>query len=152
MSWLCLNSPPGPCRTGDGRYAGHRGLGSGFQPAAMPQAPRPASPRFGQPKPFRVGEYSKGPPTSHRSRPTSGGRCCAGLTNAPRLDQLLRNGKLMLSMNDAIALALENNLDIAISAYNLNIADTDLLRTKAGAPFWAPAASPLAGNPEPRPR
>ena len=38
----------------------------------------------------------------------------------------------MLSMSDAIALALENNLDIAISRYNLHIADTDVLRTKAG--------------------
>jgi hypothetical protein len=45
----------------------------------------------------------------------------------------MQNGKLMLSMNDAIALALENNLDIAISRYNLHIADTDVLRTKAGA-------------------
>ena len=38
----------------------------------------------------------------------------------------------MLSMDDAIALALENNLDIAISRYNLNIADTDILRARAG--------------------
>jgi outer membrane protein TolC len=53
-------------------------------------------------------------------------------TNATRLDQLLREGKLMLSLNDAIALALENNLDLAIARYNLNIADTDVLRTKAG--------------------
>jgi outer membrane protein len=53
-------------------------------------------------------------------------------TNATRLDQLLREGKLMLSLNDAIALALENNLDLAIARYNLNIADTDILRTRAG--------------------
>jgi outer membrane protein len=53
-------------------------------------------------------------------------------TNATRLDQLLREGKLMLSLNDAIALALENNLDLAIARYNLNIADTDILRTKSG--------------------
>jgi outer membrane protein TolC len=39
----------------------------------------------------------------------------------------------MLSLNDAIALTLENNLDIGIARYNLNIADTDVLRTKAGA-------------------
>ena len=38
----------------------------------------------------------------------------------------------MLSMDDAVALALENNLDIAIARYNLNIADTDILRAKAG--------------------
>ena len=45
----------------------------------------------------------------------------------------MRDGKLYLSLNDAIALALENNLDIAIARYNLNIADTDVLRAKAGA-------------------
>src|SRR5450631_4505605 len=56
-------------------------------------------------------------------------------TNTPRIDQLMRDGKIMLSMDDAVALALENNLDIAIARYNLNIADTDLLRTKSGASF-----------------
>jgi outer membrane protein TolC len=45
----------------------------------------------------------------------------------------MHEGKLYLSLNDAIALALENNLDIAIARYNLNIADTDVLRAKAGA-------------------
>jgi outer membrane protein len=54
------------------------------------------------------------------------------LTNTSRIDLLMKDGKLMLSMNDAIALALENNLDIAISRYNLNIADTDLLRARSG--------------------
>jgi len=44
----------------------------------------------------------------------------------------MREGKVFLSLNDAIALALENNLDIAIARYNLNIADTDLLRSQAG--------------------
>src|SRR6266851_8802897 len=55
------------------------------------------------------------------------------LANTARIDSLLRDGKLYLSLNDAIALALENNLDIAISRFNLNIADTDILRAKAGA-------------------
>ena len=54
------------------------------------------------------------------------------LTNTQRIDLLMKDGKLMLSMNDAIALALENNLDIAIARYNLDIADTDLLRAKSG--------------------
>ncbi len=53
-------------------------------------------------------------------------------SNAPRIDQLIKNGQLMLSMNDAIALALENNLDLAIARYNLPIADTDILLSKAG--------------------
>jgi outer membrane protein TolC len=53
-------------------------------------------------------------------------------TNAPKIEQLIQNGKLMLSMDDAIAIALADNLDIAIARYNLPIADTDILRTKAG--------------------
>ncbi|MGH9494818.1 MAG: TolC family protein [Candidatus Sulfotelmatobacter sp.] len=55
------------------------------------------------------------------------------LANTARIDGLMHDGKLYLSLNDAIALALENNLDIAIARYNLNIADTDVLRAKAGA-------------------
>jgi outer membrane protein TolC len=57
------------------------------------------------------------------------------LSNSPRLDQLIRDGKLYLSLRDAIALALENNLDLAIARYNLPIADTDVLRTRAGGSF-----------------
>ncbi len=55
------------------------------------------------------------------------------LRNSSRITDLLREGKLYLSLNDAIALALENNLDIAIARYTLNIADTDVLRARAGA-------------------
>lgn len=55
------------------------------------------------------------------------------LSNTPRIDQLLQNGKIYLSINDAVALALENNLDMGIARYTLNIADTDVLRAKAGA-------------------
>src|SRR6202051_2341929 len=53
--------------------------------------------------------------------------------NTARIDSPMHDGKLYLSLNDAIALALENNLDIAIARYNLNIADTDVLRARAGA-------------------
>ena len=54
------------------------------------------------------------------------------LGNTPRLDQLLRDGKIYLSLSDAVVLALENNFDIAIARINLDIADTDILRAKAG--------------------
>lgn len=57
------------------------------------------------------------------------------MTNTPRIDSLVRDSVLYLSLSDSITLALENNLDIAIARYNLNIADTDILRTKAGAAF-----------------
>src|SRR5258708_37961484 len=55
------------------------------------------------------------------------------LANTARIDSLLRDGKLYLSLNDAIVLGLENNLDIAIARYTLNIADTDILRARVAA-------------------
>jgi len=55
------------------------------------------------------------------------------LGNSGRIDSLMRDGKIYLSINDAVALALENNLDIEIARYNLNIAAADLLRAKSGA-------------------
>jgi outer membrane protein TolC len=57
----------------------------------------------------------------------------ANFVNSVRLDNLVKDGKIYLSLSDAIALAIENNYDIAIARYNLDIADTDILRTKAGA-------------------
>ena len=55
------------------------------------------------------------------------------VSNSPRIDSLLRNGKIYLSIDDAVALTLENNLDIDIARYNLNIAEADVLRAKSGA-------------------
>ena len=54
------------------------------------------------------------------------------LTNSPRLENLIRDGKLYLSLRDAIALAIENNLDLAYFRYNFPIAQTDIQRTKSG--------------------
>ena len=55
------------------------------------------------------------------------------LGNSPRIDSLMRDGKIYLSIDDAVAFALENNLDLDIARYNLNIAEADLLRAKSGA-------------------
>ena len=57
----------------------------------------------------------------------------ASFVNSVRLADLVKNGKIYLSLSDAIALAIENNYDIAIARYDLDIADTDILRTKTGA-------------------
>jgi outer membrane protein len=54
------------------------------------------------------------------------------LGNTPRAEQLLQDGKIYLSLADAVTLAVENNYDIAIARINLDIADTDILRAKAG--------------------
>jgi len=69
------------------------------------------------------------------------------LTNSARIDQLVRDGKLYLSLKDAIDLALENNLDLAIARYNLPIADTDILRTRAGGVFRGVNAGVVQGTP-----
>src|SRR5580704_11840531 len=69
------------------------------------------------------------------------------LANTARIDQFMHDGKLYLSLNDAIALALENNLDIAIARYNLNIADTDVLRAKAGASILGVNAGVVQNTP-----
>lgn len=69
------------------------------------------------------------------------------LTNSPGLTQLIRDGKLYLSLKDAIRLALENNLDIAIARYNLPIADMDILRTKAGGVFRGVNTGVVQGTP-----
>src|SRR5947207_1171595 len=69
------------------------------------------------------------------------------LKNSARLNQLIRDKKLYLSLQDAIRLALENNLDIAIARYNLPIADMDVLRTKAGGVFRGVNAGVVQGTP-----
>ena len=71
-------------------------------------------------------------------RPTTIGK--ASFANSVRLTDLMKDGKIYLSLSDAIALAIENNYDIAIARYDLDIADTDILRTKTGAaPLGAPS-------------
>src|SRR5208282_5921808 len=69
------------------------------------------------------------------------------LTNSPLLGQLIRDDKLYLSLKDAIRLALENNLDLAIARYNLPIANTDILRTKAGGTFRGVNTGVVQGTP-----
>jgi outer membrane protein len=54
------------------------------------------------------------------------------LGNPTQLGPLLRDGKIYLSLADAVTMALSNNFDIAIQRINLDIADTDILRAKAG--------------------
>jgi len=69
-----------------------------------------------------------------------------GLTNSPRIDQLIHDGKLELSLQEAVELALENNMDIVVQRYNPWFADTGILKAKAGgfgggtpgAGFWRP--------------
>jgi outer membrane protein TolC len=98
-------------------------------------APAAPAPQSTSEKPLPVLNYTH--PVSHFPNPigpyTPRRLAPPNLANTGRIDQLMHEGKLYLSLNDAIALALENNLDIAIARYNMNIADTDILRARAGA-------------------
>jgi len=69
------------------------------------------------------------------------------LTNSARTDQLFRDGKMYLSINDAVAMALENNLDITIQRYNLSIADTDILLTSSGSAARGVNSGVVSGTP-----
>src|SRR5262249_26554917 len=54
------------------------------------------------------------------------------LVNSPRIDQLIHDNKLELTLQDAVELALENSMDIAVQRYNPWFADTDVLLTESG--------------------
>jgi outer membrane protein TolC len=86
---------------------------------------RPSARDFSQP----AGKLKGNPINQYR--PTTIGK--ASFANSVRLTDLVKDGKIYLSLSDALALTLENNFDIAIARYNLDIADTDILRTRTGA-------------------
>jgi outer membrane protein len=54
------------------------------------------------------------------------------LTNTPDIDHYIQNGKMMLSLQDAIALALKNYLDIQVQQYNPWLAEAAILKQRAG--------------------
>lgn len=72
--------------------------------------------------------------------------------NSPRVHDLIRAGNLYLSQADALALAIENNLDVELDRFSFQIADTDFLRAKGGGllrgiPFLITEAPTGAGGP-----
>src|ERR1017187_9903744 len=104
-------------------------------PPSPAQSTPPAAPQPAQPQAVHLKDYSSPrsafpnllqPYTPQELAPPN-------LGNSPRIDSLMRDGKIYLSIDDAVALALENNLDLDIARYNLNIAEADLLRAKSGA-------------------
>jgi outer membrane protein len=54
------------------------------------------------------------------------------LSNSPRIDQLVHDGKLELTLQDAVELALENSMDIVVARYNPWFGETDILAAEAG--------------------
>jgi len=106
------------------------------QQSAAPEA-KPAQQTVSQAQRTMQGglDYTKGSPIFPNVFAPYRGKAVPSpnYTNSPRIDDFMKDGKLTLSLNDAIALGLENNLDLSIARYNLSIADTEILRTKSGA-------------------
>jgi len=92
-------------------------------------------------------DYSKGPnwfghfTAPYRQQPIPP----ISLENSPRLKDLIRDGKLQISMADALALAIEDNLEIAVERQVVPMSQTDVLRSSSGsaARGFSGAAIPL---------
>lgn len=104
-------------------------------PAGLAQAPAPATPMAPN-KNVDKANVPSAPGTglwSAFSRPYREPEIAAvALNNSPRLETLIRAGKLYLSLEDALALAIENNLDVELARYGPQLAQVDLLRAQAG--------------------
>jgi outer membrane protein TolC len=70
----------------------------------------------------------------------------ARLNNSPRLESLVRAGNLYLSVQDVIALVLENNLDIAVQRYSPLLAREVVRRTEGGG-FLRQVDTPIFAGP-----
>jgi outer membrane protein TolC len=133
-----MGMPPG--------YAQQVGAGSNGPDKATSELPAAPAPVMTTPVDLRPSNHDFSRPFAtwfgdpiNIYRPTIIGK--ASFTNSVRLTDLVKDGKIYLSLADAIALAIENNYDIAIARYDLDIADTDILRTKTGAaPLGVPTA------------
>ncbi|HTR36584.1 MAG TPA: TolC family protein [Bryobacteraceae bacterium] len=69
------------------------------------------------------------------------------LENSSRLQQLIRAGMLYLTAQDAIALVLENNIDLEVSRYNPFISEWNLERAEAGGALpGVPSGASQAGS------
>ena len=112
-------------------------------PQPQPDAPKPALAPASQPNPQAPLSPNPRPTLNfevpHSWNPTKAYRAShvpePDLANSAHLDDLIHNGVLELSLEDAITLALQNNLDLSIARYNLAIAAADVLRTRAGGIF-----------------
>ena len=63
------------------------------------------------------------------------------LTNAPRIEDMVKDGKLSISLQDAVDLALQNNLAITIERYTPWLAEASILHTLSGG---APSSGPVS--------
>lgn len=68
------------------------------------------------------------------------------VVNSPRIEQLIREGKLELSLQDAVELALENSVDIAVARYYPWISDVGILKASSGSSGYGTPGAAIAGS------
>lgn len=114
------------------------------EPAASVPAPAAAAQTAPARVPFdQMLRPSRNPIDAYRGKEVAP----PSLANSARLDSLVKDGKLYLSLHDAIDLALENNLDLVIARYNMPIAQMDIQRTKAGGSVRGVNTGVVSGTP-----
>jgi len=125
--WLALFLAFGACSPSFAQSAGQN-----------PTTPAQTTVGTGSQPPISLGmskySYSRAPKAfPNLIAPYSGGNIPSpNLTNSPKIEQLIHDGKLEISLQDAVELALQNSLDIEVARYNVWFADTDLLNTAGG--------------------
>jgi outer membrane protein TolC len=116
----------------------------GPSPAVHVSTPVPAAEQSSRGIPFdQLQRRSLNPLDAYRGRTVAP----PSMENSARLHSLVRDGKIYLSLQDAIDLALENNLDLVIARYNLPIAQMDVLRTAAGGSVRGVNTGVVSGTP-----
>ena len=115
-----------------------------LDPAAVSVQTPPATPAPQSSVPFQqLMRPSRNPINAYRGTSVPP----PSMANSARLISLVRDGKIYLSLRDAIDLALENNLDMVIARYNLPIAQTDIQRTQAGGSVRGVNTGVVSGTP-----
>jgi outer membrane protein TolC len=113
-------------------------------PAAQAATASTDRPSAASPVPFdQLGKPSHNPIDAYRGKSVPP----PNMANSARLNSMVRDGKLYLSLHDAIDLALEDNLDMVIARYNIPIAQMDIQRTAAGGQTRGVNTGVVSGTP-----
>ena len=135
---LALAAEPSDPAPSDPAAASVQSAPATAAPAAAPAQTHPSNIPFDQ-----LQHPSRNPFDAYRGKTVPP----PSLENSPRLDSLVKDGTLYLSLQNAIDLALENNLDLVIARYNLPIAQMDVLRTQGGGSVRGVNTGVVSGTP-----
>lgn len=124
---------------------------SAAQPAPAPEAPKSQGASASmQPISLQTTKYnySKGPrpfpnlinPYKPISIPSP------SLVNSPKIEQLIQDGKLQLTLQDAVELALENSMDLAVQRYYPWLADVGILKAASGGSSFGTPGAAISGS------